>query len=115
MSNPYTEEYYRTSNYSDYAERGERYYKLARETTSLLESLTLINKTTPIVDFGCATGHLLNGLKHLGFKHTTGVEISDWAREQCLKKGFNAYNSISGDYGYRVVYALDVLLRIPIC
>lgn len=114
MINPYTEEYYRTSNYSDYAERGERYYKLARETTNLLDQLGLVNKDSFITDFGCATGHLLTGLKELGYQDVDGVEISEWARKECSGKRLHVFSSLDdwktdSIFASDVVYALDVL------
>jgi hypothetical protein len=112
--NPYTEEYYKTANYADYSEREERYYKLAKETTNLLESLSLINEGSFITDFGCATGHLLTGLKKSGYHDVDGVEISDWAREECKKKNLTVFSSLSNWkeeslFESDIVYTLDVL------
>lgn len=112
--NPYTKEYYETSNYSDYKERGERYHKLAKEVIGLLESISLVNKSSFITDFGCATGHLLHGLKKLGYDEVDGVEISDWARNECEESNLTVFSSLDewireSPFSSDVVFALDVL------
>lgn len=114
MNNLYTKEYYETSNYSDYKERGTRYFKLAKETTGLLNSIGLIHKLSFVTDFGCATGHLISGLKELGYFRVNGVEISDWARSECEKKSITVFKSLDEweHLAYEesdIVYALDVL------
>lgn len=113
MKNAYTKQYYETSNYANYSERGERYCKLAKETTTLLESLSILDKDSNIIDFGCATGHLIFGLKNLNYKNIFGVEISDWAREQCLNNNFSVVSSINeiehNLNNKTIIYVLDVL------
>jgi 2-polyprenyl-3-methyl-5-hydroxy-6-metoxy-1,4-benzoquinol methylase len=75
----YTASYYTTSNYADYLERADRYKKTAYELTDLLRKLSLLNKDSKIVDYGCAIGFLLEGFKELGYSNLMGYEVSDWA------------------------------------
>ncbi|MEI6327342.1 MAG: class I SAM-dependent methyltransferase [Candidatus Roizmanbacteria bacterium] len=44
-----------------------------------------------VLDVGCGTGIVLQGLKRLGFKKMVGMEISRTSVEVCKKKGFDCY------------------------
>jgi SAM-dependent methyltransferase len=119
--NQYTKEYYSSSNYASYSERGERYAKLAKETTQLLTSIGLISKQPYILDYGCATGHLIQGLKDLGYAAVEGIDISDFARQECTKKRFRVFKDwnewskcISSFLSPNLVYALDVLEHMTV-
>jgi hypothetical protein len=100
------EEYYNTGNYVDYMQRGDRYVKLSDEVLDLLNKLNL--NDGKILDFGCAVGFVMQHLQDLG-RDVRGVDISDWARRQCLEK--NLLVSEKPDYSieYGVTFALDVL------
>lgn len=103
----YDKEYYETGNYVDYNERSLKYKKLATELSSLLKQLNLIDEYTSILDYGCATGHLLEGFNSLGYYNICGVDISEYARTQCYNRGLNVcypYDDISVD----IFIALDV-------
>jgi len=91
MKNFYIESYYKSSNYSDYTERAGRYYKLISEVTNLLSSINLINKNSIILDYGCAIGHCLLALKDQGYLNSFGIEISEWAIEECKKNNIKLY------------------------
>lgn len=107
--NPFTEEYYKTANYSDYMEREQRYHKLAQEIYTLLRSLSIINKYDEILDFGCATGFLIRGFNELGHLNTSGIEVSDWALEQCKKINLNTSTLAYYNGSPKVTFMLDVL------
>lgn len=77
--NPFDEEYFASGNYVDYLERQGRYEKLAEDILSLYNSINLIAPHDSILDYGCATGFLLNGLHKQGFCNTHGYDISEWA------------------------------------
>jgi 2-polyprenyl-3-methyl-5-hydroxy-6-metoxy-1,4-benzoquinol methylase len=107
--NHYQESYYKTSNYSDYTEREQRYFKLVSEVTNVLSCLNLINKNCNILDYGCAIGHVLKALTLQGYTNCFGIEISDWAIQECKKKGLNVYQPKEFNRIPDVIFALDVL------
>lgn len=102
----YNELYYKSNNYVDYLERSDRYVALANEIHSLLKSLSL--NIDPVLDFGCAVGFVTQAMLDLGYT-VEGVEISEWALEQCRRKNLNVSNTPNYDKEYGVVFALDVL------
>lgn len=85
--NIYNASYYKTSNYADYLERADRYKRTATEISSLLRNLSLIDDQSTILDYGCATGFLMDGLKAAGHKSVAGFEISKWATEEARGRG----------------------------
>ena len=91
MKHLYNEKYYKTGNYKNYLSKQKRYEKTAEELVHLLKQLKLDNKSIRILDYGCATGFLLDGFFKLGFKNTHGYDISEWA----LSKVGNHHNLIS--------------------
>lgn len=85
----YDSNYYKTMNYADYLERGERYKKTAFELVDLLKKLGfLVDSSSFILDYGCAVGFLLEGFRMLGVQGV-GYEISEWAIEEGKKRGNN--------------------------
>jgi len=107
MSN-YTEHYYTSNNYSNYLERYGRYEKLTLEIVDLLNKLNLISKNSTILDFGCAVGFLLESLNKIGYSNCFGVEISDWARNECLKKNLSVFKE-TPIKKFDLLFVLDVL------
>jgi 2-polyprenyl-3-methyl-5-hydroxy-6-metoxy-1,4-benzoquinol methylase len=81
MNDIYTEQYYKTLNYSDYLSRLDKYVKTANEISDLLNKMGLDKNKfkKPILDFGCSTGFLVHGFQKNGYEHTFGYDISDWA------------------------------------
>jgi|TARA_R110000744_G_scaffold238416_1_gene355896 hypothetical protein len=77
--NPFDEKYFTSGNYVDYLSRQGRYEKLAQDMLTLYNSINLISPHDDILDYGCATGLLLNGLHKHGFCNTHGYDISEWA------------------------------------
>lgn len=108
--NIYTAEYYQSSNYADYLERADRYKKIAYELAGLFRTISLVDRDSLIIDFGCAVGFLIEGLREVGLKNTIGVEISDWAREIAQKNGLLVHKSIDDIVFSRpdLLIALDV-------
>lgn len=105
----YTADYYRSSNYADYLERSDRYKKTAYELTNLLRLLGLVDKDSLIVDFGCAVGFLIEGFKEVGFTNVRGVEVSEWARIEALKRGHSVFPEMSLIQGRpELLIAMDV-------
>lgn len=92
----YDSNYYRSSNYADYLERGDRYKKTANELIGLLRSLGIVDRDSFIIDYGCAVGFLLEGFKDLGFSNVLGVEVSEWARQEAKKRGNKVVESVNG-------------------
>lgn len=82
----FDESYYKTGNYTNYLEKKEKYKKLASELFFLFDCLNINNKNIQILDYGCAVGFLLDGIKDLGFNNIYGYDISSWAIEQASKK-----------------------------
>jgi len=105
----YNEEYYKTNNYTDYTERAERYYYLAKDLKNLLESLSLYSSFTSILDYGCAFGFLMEGFKKLGHHSlkVVGYDISKYAEEIGKNRG-NLYLKEAKGYS-EIVIMLDVL------
>lgn len=92
----YDADYYRSSNYADYLERGDRYRKTAYELVDLLRKLNLVERDSSIVDYGCAVGFLLDGFKELGYSNVLGVEVSEWARQEAKTRGHRILESVTG-------------------
>ena len=102
----FEENYYASNNYSDYMQRGDRYLRTADEIVQQLEILGL-NKEGLICDFGCAVGFLSAGLKSVQKNPVYGVDVSEYARGVCERKGITAHKEIS-DCQHSVVFSLDV-------
>lgn len=102
----FDENYYKTLNYVDYLNREPRYIALAKEVAALLESLSIINKDSTILDYGCATGFLLTGLTKLGYTNCYGYDISEWAVQQAKSKGLKILDYLTGHCD--LMFALDV-------
>lgn len=102
----FDEDYFKTVNYLDYLNRGGRYDQLADEIMGQLKVLNLDDG--PILDFGCAVGHLLASLKKMGYNDCYGVDISDWALEQAANKGLNVSDEIHSGSVHGVTFSLDV-------
>jgi len=48
------------------------------------------SKDVKILDFGCGSGAALDVCKHLGFKQTLGLDVSDYCIESTRQKGIRA-------------------------
>lgn len=107
LSTPYDESYYTTGNYEDYLTRQQEFRELAQDFEYLLKCLGQ-PMAKPILDFGCATGMLLDGFKEL-YIEGEGVDVSNWARYQAMKKGHIVHKKLPTKRSYSVTYALDVL------
>jgi 2-polyprenyl-3-methyl-5-hydroxy-6-metoxy-1,4-benzoquinol methylase len=110
-ANPYTADYYKSSNYADYLERADRYKKTAYELVDLLRKLGLIDKESWIVDFGCAVGFLLEGFDDLGYRQIGGYDVSDWAIAEGRARGNDIYKwdeTVRHTVGTDILTALDV-------
>ncbi len=79
MPETYGEEYYRTVNYVDYLSRGPRYEKVARELDGFFFQASIGDRSGPLLDFGCATGHLVRGFRAMGYGDVHGYDVSEWA------------------------------------
>lgn len=101
----FEEHYFNSVNYTDYLSRGDRYVQLANEVIGLTDSLGLPRDS--VLDFGCAVGHLLGGLKSKVFD-LYGCDISVWAREQAWAKGYLVADSPEYDKKHDIVFSLDV-------
>jgi hypothetical protein len=78
----FDESYFNSGNYFNYLEREDRYIRLAKDIAGLYHSINLIHPNDSILDYGCATGFLLNGLHQQGLCNTYGYDISEWAKSK---------------------------------
>mgnify|MGYP003624415889 FL=1 len=101
------EAYYSTVNYVDFLKRGDRYKRLAADINDLLKKIGL-NKG-PVLDFGCAVGFVVEAMENEGYEDVSGVDISEWALNQCREKGLDVRNTVDWDKEYGLTFALDVL------
>ena len=108
--NQYTEDYFKSANYSDYSERRERYIMTAKNIIYLLESLSFIDSDTRILDYGCAVGFLIEGFKKYGY-NIFGYDISDWAISQARNKGLTIIDNLENSADFMI--ALDVFEHMP--
>lgn len=69
-----------TSNYRDYRKK-----KFDKQAEDLIHRVGLAEHHV-IIDYGCATGGLLNSLKERGFAFLIGTDVSDWAINYGQKK-----------------------------
>jgi 2-polyprenyl-3-methyl-5-hydroxy-6-metoxy-1,4-benzoquinol methylase len=102
----YDETYYNSMNYADYLSRSERYNRTAKEITSLLESLCLINEDSTFLDYGCAVGFLAKSLTSIGYD-CLGYDISQWAVDQARSKGVSILDEPKGSFD--CIFYLDVI------
>ena len=101
------------SNYVDY--RLRKFDGLANDLTRALP----IRSMDVVIDWGCATGALINSLRQLGIRNVKGSDISTWA----IEWGRNAFNLTDNELHYYDlnllgmqkdwVLALDVLEHCP--
>lgn len=102
-SPPFGESYYRTGNYLDYLGRAEKYRRTAADLAPLLSG-----RDASVLDFGCGVGHLLAGLRELGFRRAVGCEVSEWAAGYARAAGLDV--TVPDRPGrYDVLVCLDVL------
>tara|TARA_Y100001963_G_C6544870_1_gene337181 strand:+ start:27 stop:629 length:603 start_codon:yes stop_codon:yes gene_type:complete len=104
----YSKEYFTSINYTDYLNRYDRYKKLARDTSSLLSNLSLINQNSNILDYGCAVGFLLRSYNELNYKNCYGYDISDWAKSKAKEHDVKLLDNIN-DINFDVTFCLDVI------
>ncbi len=106
--NIYCEQYYTSGNYSNYLNKSERYHKLASEINYFLSSIGFKSKEYKILDFGCAVGFLLDGLKNNGYNNIFGFDISDWAIDIVAKKHNTLAYETCKNEKFDITFALDV-------
>jgi len=109
----FEEDYYKSINYVDYLQRGEKYSKTAKDLQNLLSSISLDNGK--YLDYGCAVGHLIKGFNNLGKSDIIGYDISNWA----IKVGKENNLAVTNDRSvlkdsYGVTFILDVLEHMEV-
>jgi len=87
----FSEEYFTSVNYSDYLHRKSKYVNTASDIYNFFG----LTKYSIILDYGCAVGHLLNGLSNLGMQNLTGVDTSKWAIANSPYKDISMSTDIS--------------------
>jgi SAM-dependent methyltransferase len=101
----FTKEYYETINYIDYEKRQEKYDRTAGDIVNLFD----IKPFDYILDYGCATGMLMQSLKNQEVS-VFGYDISEYALEKATEKDL----FVSNDKGildmkqYYLTIVLDV-------
>jgi hypothetical protein len=103
----FTEEYYKSNNYTDYLSKGERYNRTAEELFQNLVKFKIINHSTKILDFGCSVGFLIKGLEKVGCTNVYGYDISEWAIDIAKKSECKILDKPEGEYELGIF--LDVL------
>lgn len=101
----FDEKYYNSVNYDNYMERGAKYIQTARDLLHILRYLNLDKE--PFLDFGCAVGFLMDGIKKERYD-VVGVDISDWALSKARERGHLVSKEIDFTQKYGVTFALDV-------
>ena len=81
-SNIFDEKYFTSVNYTNYLSRYERYERLAAEIGTLMGNLSLLNKDSKCLDYGCAVGFLPKAFQKKGYPNFYGYDISDWAKSE---------------------------------
>jgi len=107
MKEHYKEEYFKSNNYTDYLQREERYFRMVSEIDHSLSKIGLINKDSKILDYGCAVGFLLSGLRSFGYKNCVGYDLSEWASEQARLRGHTLLDSVRNEE-FDLCFSLDV-------
>ena len=108
----YGEEYYKQGNYTDYLDRRERYWRLASDIDSFLDSICLKDTNMPMLDFGCGVGFLIEGFRRLDYANVSGHDISSWAVTYSDMIGVGGISQCIEDVihtRYHLVLMLDVL------
>lgn len=103
--------YYTTNNYGSYLDRGDRYRHLAAELHERLFGITnLVTRSDQILDYGCATGFLVDGFRKVGYQNVTGYDISDWAVNWGIENGITGLTSdpLEMPQKPKLMIALDV-------
>jgi SAM-dependent methyltransferase len=103
----YGQDYFTSNNYEYYLNKSERYYKLADEVCGFLRSIKSIKQDACILDYGCAVGFLLDGLKRCGYSGAVGYDISPWACERVLEK--HDMIALDRPQDFDIIFFLDVL------
>lgn len=107
LLNAFDESYYKTVNYIDFLQRKDRYVKLAEDIDGLLQKLHLNNG--PVLDFGCAVGFVVEAMEDRGYEDVRGVDISEWAIDQCKQKGLDCSQKVDYNEHWGLTFCLDVL------
>lgn len=81
----FDEQYYKSLNYVNYLNREDKYIKLACDLILFLEKEKYINKSTKMLDYGCAVGFLINGIRQQNYE-CFGYDISEWAKYEAFKR-----------------------------
>lgn len=106
-SNPYTEEYFKSNNYTNYLSKKERYARTAEEIYQTFTKFDILNKESIILDYGCSLGFLINGFEKIGVSKVYGYDISEWAVEQAKKDQCKIISTLEGTFDLGIF--LDVL------
>ena len=104
--NEFEQAYFSHGNYTYYTERRDRYAKTAQELAAFFLRTGLVTPEQSVLDYGCALGFLVVGLRDAGFK-CEGYDISDWAAAEAAKLDVNYVTKKATDFG--MIVALDVL------
>jgi len=111
MKSVFDEDYFKRGNYVDYLSRSEKYKRLARDVHNFLGSIKMVKLDNRILDYGCAVGFLLDGLKEFGYSNLFGYDISEWA-ERVFTKNHNTIKLNGTEDPFYITFFLDVLEHI---
>jgi len=109
MKEKYNKEYYTTKNYENYLNKCDRYQKLAIEIFDLFNKICILQeKKSKILDYGCAVGFLLDGIRKIGYDNLYAYDISEWALSRIKNHKILKYEDIFNN-NFDATFMLDVL------
>ena len=83
--------------YENYIDVEDKYYLKTAEVRKktaqkVLHKIHKYKQHGSLLDFGCSTGEFLEESKK--YFDSEGVELSNWAREHCIRKNIDVYNAL---------------------
>lgn len=120
MTFTYDESYYTKANYAGYLEREERYDRMVQEIENeLFRVLKLDFKKSPVIDYGCGVGFVVNALSRLDYEDVCGFDVSEWALQYAKSKysykgcWFTSSKSALEFRDFELMTAFDVFEHMP--
>jgi len=109
----FTKDYYTSNNYHNYLTRHNKYEQTAEDILDVLVFAKLVIHDSIILDYGCAVGFLLEGLRKLQYfepHNLYGFDISEWASGKARKKHLQVWSEFTNiKHEFDVIFFLDVL------
>ncbi len=107
-------------NYNDISKKYDDVRSADIELINLFLKMTIINKNTKILDFGCGTGNYADKLQRITQARVYGVEPSEGMREKARQKNASLsvvegnHNNIPFEENFfDFIYMTDVIHHVP--